>query len=162
MQISVRRAKTEDAEQICQVHIASVRELCKSNYTPEQIEAWVGKLKPEGHRQAIENPNKIMFIAEIERRIAGFSELFETEVNAVYVHPNYSRQGVGKLLLNIIEQEAIAQHIERLTLSASTNAKLFYQACGYQVIEYSFHTLRSGTKIPCILMEKNLIQDSTF
>ena len=103
-----------------------------------------------------------MFVAEIERTITGFSELFETEVNAVYVHPNYSRKGVGKLLLNIIEQEAIAHHIDRLTLSASTNAKLFYQACGYQVIEYSFHTLRSGIKIPCILMEKNLIQDSTF
>jgi len=162
MQISVRRAKTEDAEQICQVHITSVRELCKSDYTPEQIEAWVSKLNPEGHRQAIENLTKVMFVAETEGRIAGFSELFESEVNAVYVHPNYSRQGVGKLLLNLLEKEAIAQQINELQLSASTNAKPFYQACGYQVIEYSFHILHSGLKIPCVRMEKNLIQNSIF
>jgi putative acetyltransferase len=157
MEISVRRAEPEDAEQICQVHILSVRELCKSDYTPEQIEAWVGKLKPEGHRQAIEQIDKSIFVAEVDGRIAGFSELFKNEVNAVYVHPSYSRQGVGKLLLNVVEQEAIAQYIKKLQLSASTNAKLFYQACGYQAIEYSSHVLRSGLKIPCVRMEKNLI-----
>jgi putative acetyltransferase len=162
MQISVRRAKLEDAEQICQVHIASVRELCKSDYIPEQIEAWVGKLTHEGYRQAIENPNKIMFVAEIEGAIAGFSDLFENQVNAVYVHPSYARKGVGRLLLNVVEKEAIARQINKLQLSASINAKPFYQACGYQIIEYSFHTLRSGLKIPCFRMEKNLIQDSTF
>jgi len=161
MEISTRRAKLGDAEQICQVHIASVRELCKSDYTPEQIEAWVGTLKPERHRQAIENQNKIIFVAEIDGTIAGFSELFESEVNAVYVHPSYVRKGVGKLLLNVIEKEAIAHHINPLQLSSSTNAKPFYQACGYQVIEYSFHILRSGLKIPCVRMKK-LIQDSTF
>lgn len=157
MQILARRAKPEDAEQICQVHIVSVRELCKSDYTPEQIEAWIGMLKPEGHRQAIENPNKIMFVAEIEGRIVGFSELFENEVNAVYIHPNHSQQGAGKLLLNLLEKEAIAHRINKLQLSASINAKLFYQARGYQVIEHSFHTLHSGIKIPCVRMEENLI-----
>lgn len=50
-EIYIRQAKLEDAKGICQVHIASVRQLCARDYTLEQIEAWVGKLNPENHRK---------------------------------------------------------------------------------------------------------------
>lgn len=154
--ITIRPAKTDDAEQICQVHIAAVRTLCANNYTAEQIEAWVGNITPTNHRLAIEEMSEIMFVAYKKKAIIGFSSLFENEVCAVYVHPDYTRQGVGSLLLDAVEKEAINRNIEKLELSASTNAKPFYQSCGYKVVEYSFHTLRSGVRIPCVLMEKYL------
>lgn len=155
--ISVRKAQPKDAEQICYVHIASVKLLCANDYTPKQIEAWVGKLTPTVHRQAMEDLEEIMFVAENKGIIIGFSSFFENEVCAVYVDPNYTRQGVGTLLLDVMEKEARSQNIQKLELSASTNAKPFYQSCGYKVVERSFHTLRSGLRIPCFLMEKYLI-----
>lgn len=157
-EISVRKAQPEDAEAICHVHFASVRTLCVNDYTPEQIEAWVGNLTPEGHRNAIEKKSEIMFVADKKGIITGFYSLFDNEVRAVYVHPDYVHQGVGKLLLEAVEKEAVYQHIEKLQLSASTNAQSFYQACGYKVVEHSFHTLRSGVQIPCVYMEKFLIK----
>jgi len=33
---------------------------------------------------------------------------------AVYVHPDYVLQGVGKLLLEAVEKEAVSQHTEKL------------------------------------------------
>lgn len=155
--IFVRKAQIEDAEQICLVHIASVKLLCANDYTPKQIEAWVGKLTPARHREAMEDVEEIMFVAEKKGIIIGFSSFFENEVCAVYVHPDYTRQKVGSLLLDAVEKEAISQNIQKLELSASTNAKLFYQRRGYKVIDRSFHTLRSGVRIPCFLMEKYLI-----
>jgi len=157
-EISVRKANPEDAEAICHVHVASVRTLYVNDYTPDQIEAWVGKLTPEGHRNAIEKMGEIMFVAANRGTITGFSSLFENEVRAVYVHPDYVRQGVGKLLLKAVEKEAVSQHIEKLQLSALTNAQSFYQACGYKVVEHSFHTLGSGVQVPCVYMEKSLLQ----
>lgn len=56
--ISVRKAQLKDAEQICHVHIASVKLLCANDYSPKQIEAWVGKLTPKGHREAMEELRK--------------------------------------------------------------------------------------------------------
>lgn len=156
-EISVRKAQLQDVEQICRVHIASVRGLCANDYTPRQIEAWVGKLTPKRHLEAMEETGEIMFVAEKEKAIIGFSSVFENELCAVYVHPNYARQGVGTMLLNAVETEAISQKIEKLEFSASINAKPFYQRHGYKVIDRSFHTLRSGVRIPCFLMEKCLI-----
>lgn len=88
--------------------------------------------------------------------IVGFSSLGVNEVNAVYVHPQYTRMRVGTLLLNAVETEAMAQNMKKLQLSASITAFPFYQAQGYRVIEHSFHTLRSAVKIPCVPMEKSL------
>lgn len=50
-EILVRRAQPEDAFQMHHVHVTSVRTLCASDYTYEEIEAWVGKLDPEKRRQ---------------------------------------------------------------------------------------------------------------
>lgn len=157
----MRTAKPEDAEAICHIHVTSVRELCASDYTLEQIEAWVGNLDPEKRcRSMAQNTeSEILFVAENNQGvIVGFSSLGQHgEVNAVYVHPQYTRQGVGRVLLDAVESEAIARHVEKLKLSASTNAQPFYQSCGYQIIEHSFHTLRSGVQIPCVKMEKFLL-----
>lgn len=126
--ISIRRAKPEDAEAICRVRIADVRELCANYYTPEQIEAWIGKSASENFRKAILERGEIIFVTEIEEAIVGFSSLFEQEVRAVYVHLSYARQSVGKLLLDAVEREAVAKQVEKLEVLASTYAKSFYQA----------------------------------
>ncbi|AFZ31129.1 GCN5-related N-acetyltransferase [Gloeocapsa sp. PCC 7428] len=154
--IKVRKAKLEDAEAICHVHRVSVRTLCIKDYTPEQIEAWVGSSEPENFRKAMVERGETIFVAEIEELIAGFSSLFKDEIYAVYVHPEYTRRGVGTRLLKAVEKEAIFQQNKKLKLVSSTTAEPFYQANGYQVVEHSFHTLRSGIQIPCVYMEKAL------
>lgn len=94
------------------VHVTSVRTLCSSDYTLEQIEAWVGRLDPEKRRQGMardleasqlgQTPSEILFVAEDKLgAIVGFSSLGKDEVNAVYVHSHYTRLRVGTLLLNI-------------------------------------------------------------
>ncbi|OKH28051.1 GNAT family N-acetyltransferase [Chroogloeocystis siderophila] len=159
--ITVRKARQEDAEAICHVHCVSVRTLCANNYTPEQIEAWIGSSEPENFRKALLERGEIVFVAEIAGAIAGFSSLFKNEIYAVYVHPDYTRRGVGTRLLNAVEKEAIFQHITKLKLIASTTSEPFYQAHGYQVLERSFHALSSGTQIPCVYMEK-LLNETNF
>lgn len=158
-EILVRSAQPEDAFQIHHLHVTSVRTLCASDYTSEQIEAWVGKLDPQKRYDymAQANHSEILFVAEDKLgKIVGFSALGINEVNAVYAHPHYTQLGVGTLLLNAVETEALAQNMKKLKLSASITAVPFYQARGYQAIARSFHPLRSGVEIPCVSMEKSL------
>lgn len=88
--------------------------------------------------------------------IVGFSSLGINEVNAVHVHPHYTQIGVGTLLLNAVETEALDQNMKKLKVSASITAVPFYQARGYQAISRSFHSLRSGVEIKSVSMEKSL------
>lgn len=156
-EVFVRKACLEDAAAICSLHVISVRQLCASDYAPDHIEAWVGKLTPDVYRQVIEQWGGTMFVAEKEKSIIGCSALSGNEVRAVYVHPLHTRQGIGRLLLDVLEKEAFARRIEKLILTASLNAKLFYQGQGYNIVEYSWYTLPCGTQIPCIFMEKYLV-----
>lgn len=160
VQITVRLARPEDAEQMHHVHVNSVRQLCAVDYTQEQIDAWVGHLNPETRRQYIINgaSYEVQFVAEDENgTITGFSAFDKNgDISAVYVHPNYTRQGVGKQLLKAAENEALAHNFKNLQISASITAIPFYKANGYKFIKYSLHYLRSNVTIPCALLEKTL------
>ncbi|PSO51029.1 MAG: hypothetical protein BRC40_04740 [Cyanobacteria bacterium QH_8_48_120] len=155
-EVSVRKAQPDDAEQMHDVHVWSVKMLCTGDYTPEQIETWVGKLNPEKRRQRMRETEAIIFVAEKEEKIVGFSSLSEKKVRAVYVHPGYTRQGVGTILLDAVEREAMAHHIQKLELQASVTAVSFYQARGYKLVERS-HYMLSGVEIPCAYLEKSLL-----
>lgn len=154
MEIDLRPAQLEDAEAVCDVHIASIRILCAKDYTSDQIAAWVSNCTAENYRSAIEKMGETMFVAHKGETIVGFAALFENEIRAVYVHPNYTHKKVGMLLVEMLETAAVKRNIDKLKLSASTNAKAFYESRGYQVIERSVHTLQSGVKIPGVDMEK--------
>lgn len=121
--ISIRKAQPEDASQIFQVQIDSIRTLCSSNYTSKQIEALIGD---KSYRNSMgEKQGEIIFVAEIEKAIIGFSALLKDRVSAGYVHPHYVRQGVGTRLLGAVEGEAVAQNIEKLSVMASITARPF-------------------------------------
>src|SRR5687767_13662100 len=69
----IRRATLDDAEALCDLHIRSIRVLCAADYTPQQIEAWAGRKKPELYRQAMTDGGETMFVAVDEREhIIGF------------------------------------------------------------------------------------------
>ena len=53
MEINLPLAQPEDAEAVCDVHIASIRILCAKDYTYDKIEAWVSNCTPENYRSAI-------------------------------------------------------------------------------------------------------------
>ncbi|MBF2063428.1 MAG: GNAT family N-acetyltransferase [Calothrix sp. C42_A2020_038] len=159
LEFLIRLARPEDAEQMHDVHVNAVRQLCTADYTIEQIEAWVGYLDPETRRQYILNgaEDEILFVADRNGIIVGFSCFdMNGEISAIYVHPHYTRRRVGQQLLKAVETKALGYNYKKLEVSASITAIPFYQTQGYKLIEYSSHTLLSGVKIPCAVMEKYL------
>jgi thioesterase domain-containing protein len=52
----------------------------------------------------------------------------------------WQRQGVGQYLMGLVEQEALTQGINTITLKARENAIPFYQSIGFTLGDYS-HTL---------------------
>jgi putative acetyltransferase len=156
--ISVRIAQPKDRNQIFQIQIDAIQVICSHDYNTEQIAAL---LDDKQLQYSVGNEwGEIVFVAEIEDTIVGFSALLRHRVSAVYVHPHYVRRGIGRQLLTALEREAVSRHIKRLAVMASLTAQPFYQACGYQIVGECSLISDHGVYVPCIDMEKCLA--STF
>lgn len=60
------------------------------------------------------------------------------QIRYMAVDNNFQGKGLGKLILNKLEQEAQAIGIDTIELQARENAVMFYKANGYAVKETSF------------------------
>lgn len=75
-------------------------------------------------------------------------------VRAMYTHPAFARQGVGRLILDLCEAAAAAEGYRRVQLMATLSGEPLYRACGYQPIEHTAATPVNGVVVPLILMGK--------
>lgn len=74
---------------------------------------------------------------------------------AMYTHPKYARQGVGRFILGLCEDAARAEGFRRMELMATLAGEPLYRACGYRAVERLTDD-RGGVPVPLVRMEKNL------
>jgi GNAT superfamily N-acetyltransferase len=76
-------------------------------------------------------------------------------VRAMYTHPDFARQGVGRMILNLCEAAAKAEGFGAVQLMATLSGEPLYRACGYQEVERVSSQTDIGA-VPLILMIKKL------
>lgn len=138
------------------MHKASINTLCRSHYTPAQIEAWAEPKRPEHYEPLIRDLT--VFVMEEGDDIVAFAALDSTaaDIRALYVAPEVVGRGVGTRILDALEFEARRLAIPRLTVSATLNSIGFYAARGYSSTGAAENVLPQGVSLPCVRMEKTL------
>lgn len=127
----LRLAKISDASGILQTRIAAIRGQASLHYPAKEIEDWCSSRTAETYHPAIKR--QTVLVEEINESVVAFGQL-NTEtafIEAVYVSPSNSRQGVGLKILRALEAMAAVHGINALTLEASFNAVEFYRRAGY-------------------------------
>jgi len=76
-------------------------------------------------------------------------------VRAMYTHPDHVRKGIGRLILRLCEDAAIAEGFRSLELMATMSGKPLYEACGYLATE-AVEDRRGGAPVPLLRMRKDL------
>jgi GNAT superfamily N-acetyltransferase len=76
-------------------------------------------------------------------------------IRAMYTHPDYTRRGVGRLIMALCEDAARLKGFRRIELMATLSGQPLYVACGYQAIEH-IEDNRGGEPVPLIRMGKTL------
>jgi GNAT superfamily N-acetyltransferase len=153
----IRRAEPADAAEIWAVHTRAVRQGCRSHYSPADLAAWTSRANPAAYVDAI--ATRRVYVAEADNgRIAGFAQLHPQEgaIEAVYVDPDFARQGVGRAMLYALEDDARALGLPGLLVEASLNSVPFYGALGFGHECWSHHSLGGGHRIACAVMTKRL------
>jgi GNAT superfamily N-acetyltransferase len=77
-------------------------------------------------------------------------------VRAMYTHPDFTRQGVGRLILCSCEEKAAAEGFKRTELGATLSGLPLYKAYGYTEIEELRVETPSGVRVPIIRMGKTI------
>jgi GNAT superfamily N-acetyltransferase len=74
-------------------------------------------------------------------------------VRAMYTHPDYTRRGVGRLILSLCETAAAAEGFTRLELISTLAGAPLYTAAGFEPIE-KLQNATGGAPVPLIRMQK--------
>ena len=119
----------------------------------KELEAlqWRSSLSNPGDPEALlANPDAIalpaeqiaaaqVFIAEVDNKIVGFAAVLprpdgETELDGLFVEPNFWRHGIGRSLVDHCGNYAIASNSTALYVIGNSHAKGFYEACGFEFL----------------------------
>jgi putative acetyltransferase len=159
--MKIRKASSADKDNISRLHVASISKLCVNHYSREQLSAWTSVLTPSAYDQALKE--KVFLVAYDSQQdllSIGILDVGSAEVSAIYIHPDAARKGVGSKLLNELEKIARRSKVFKITVYSTLNAKGFYMAHGYLEQELTLHNLSNGSKLECIRMFKNLLNDA--
>ena len=73
----------------------------------------------------------------------------------MYTHPDHTRKGIGRLILDTAEGAARAEGFKELEMAATMSGKPLYLACGYQV-ESEWFDENGAVPVPLATMWKAL------
>jgi putative acetyltransferase len=157
--ITIRPLGPEDAENFLRLHHAAVHDMAASDYAPDILDAWSGPVNADRVANYNATADEEIRIGAFDGGImAGLGVLVpeKGELRACYVHPDYGRMGVGRRIVDALEQIASGMGLGSLTLDSSINAEKFYASLGYETVMRTSHKLADGSFMPAIKMQKML------
>jgi predicted GNAT family N-acyltransferase len=80
-----------------------------------------------------DDKNKVIGVARLQ-----FNSESEAQIRYMAVAKEYERNGIGRELMNVMEQQAESSSCKKIVLDAREPAVAFYQKLGYKLIQKSY------------------------
>ena len=77
-------------------------------------------------------------------------------IRAMYTDPDFARQGVGRIVIELCEGAAMRAGFRKATMMATMAGVPLYKACGYVEIDPVLSAPVDGIQVPLVRMEKQL------
>ncbi len=153
--LRIRGYEAGDAQEIVRLFYETVRSVNRAHYSEEQVAAWA-PVVPEAGGWHARMSGRLTFVAEREGEVVGFAELEEDgHLDMLYVQKDAVGSGVGARLYEVVEGEALALGLRRLSTEASITARPFFERRGFRVVREQT-VRRRGVALTNFAMRKEL------
>ena len=130
----VRKYQPGEERELWNLFYNTVRTVNLGDYTQQQVEAWApddaDMAKWQKRMRGIDP-----YVCVENNTIIGYSDVQTSGyIDHFYVHYQWQRRGVGKLLFQTIEAKAIELQIKELTSAVSITARPFFESRGFNVV----------------------------
>ena len=177
MDYIIRRADLDDREAIELLIAESARGLSREDYSEQQIESAIRTVFGVDTDLIVDGTYFVAVMSGMLVGCGGWSKrrtLFggdrfasrdsgeldpkveAAKIRAFFVHPEYSRKGIGRALLSLCENEARANGFRSIELMATLPGLKLYRACGYEDGERVEYEMGGGASIELVPMRKEL------
>ncbi len=83
------------------------------------------------------------------------------KIRAFFIHPSWTRRGIGTMILEACENAAVAAGFTRFEMGATLTGVLLYQVRGYVALESLEVPLGNGESLPIVRMEKRVVRSAS-
>jgi putative acetyltransferase len=151
----IRRFQPGEELALFEVYYSAIHLIARNDYSEEQLNAWAPlDLDREIWVNRINGINP--FVAEIDGKPVGYADIQQNGyIDHFFVSGHYSRQGIGKALMQFIHSEAKRLNTTELTSNVSQTAQPFFERFGFVVVERKNPVIR-GVELRNALMRKEL------
>ena len=149
----IRRATALEARRISYLIQKNVEADKQNGYSPIQKRIWQKWNTPAAIRKQLEH--RIIFCAFANGRLIGTIGLEGNKVVGLYISQSKRGQGIGKQLLQYLEDYAHNEGHTELILEATPSGQVFYTSKGFEEVE-AITTIIDGVAFPEMKMRKKL------
>jgi len=174
---TLRIATQDDVPALEDLIPLSVRVLQAPYYSPAQMAAAMGpvfgvdrQLISDGTYFVVDNERTVIGCGGWSRRKSLFGadnarsgedamldpDTDSARIRAFFIHPDWSRRGIGKAILTACESAIIAAGFQNTELVATLAGEPLYRVCGYGEAERYEVPMRDGLTLPVVRMTKRL------
>lgn len=132
---AIRPYQDGDAEALAAVFERAVRMIGARDYSPAQIEAWIGDaLRRDVFRERMADGRRCWVALDAGDRVTAFVDLeADGHIDFLFADPDVAGRGVASDLLDVLERTARDGGMARLYVEASEAARRFLVKRGYRV-----------------------------
>jgi GNAT superfamily N-acetyltransferase len=153
-EIKIRSFGPSDLKAVRQL-IEKTVEVCYGNFFCKEIIEYFGQFHGDVNVLQVAIQGHTV-VAEKAGQIIGTGSVIGDYILRVYVDPDYQKQGIGRLLMNALEQMAAARGKKKVKLRATDLSKKYYEKMGYATVEKNLEGVENGKELVYYLMEKEL------
>jgi putative acetyltransferase len=159
--IAVRRIGIDEHADVRYLHIRSMMEQTFGALSDAEVAAFVAFANSPDYSDYILAEN--MYGAFVDGQLVGTAawqfngdDGRVARISSVFVHPVFSRLGIGRRVLAEVETRAFRSGFAQLGTSATLNAVPFFQRLGYSEASRGVRMLAPDCSVPVAFMRKSV------
>ena len=132
---AIRPWQDGDAAALAAIFERAVRTIGARDYSPAQIEAWIGhEPREESFRARMSDGRRCWVALDSRGEVTAFVDLeADGHIDFLFADPDVAGRGVATSLLDVLERTARDEGLARLYVEASEAARRFFLKRGYSV-----------------------------